>query len=171
MSSPPHGDADADPPFLEVWGLCVFLFFHVVLAYIFEPRLTYSLSFSITRHTSTLTQMSAAVAAAPSTFEEENGLRPCREGISLWFSAVFDHQRHVSLPGMIDTYHMSSSYVVASFQEFHRQYVLRISEQTDTFEFCMTEVGCNTHIDAPFHPYCCHCLVGVQFHACGANEL
>lgn len=27
-------------------------------------------------------------------------------------------------------------------QELHRQYVLRISEQTDTFEFCMTEVCC-----------------------------
>ncbi len=25
-------------------------------------------------------------------------------------------------------------------QELHRQYVLRISEETDTFEFCMTEV-------------------------------
>lgn len=28
-----------------------------------------------------------------------------------------------------------------AFQELHRQYVLMISEQSDTFEFCMTEVG------------------------------
>lgn len=76
MSSPPHGDADADPPFLEVWDLCVLLFFHVLIAYIFEPRRMYLLSFSTTRYVSTLTQISAP-AGVLSAFEEENGLRPC----------------------------------------------------------------------------------------------
>lgn len=36
MTSPPHGDVDADPPFLEVWDGRMLFFFHVVLAYVFE---------------------------------------------------------------------------------------------------------------------------------------
>lgn len=81
MSSPPQGDADAEPPFLEVWGLCELIFYHVVLANIFElvPAVSTVPSFSTT--TSTRYQLSAAAAVqqqCPSEFEGDNGVvRPC----------------------------------------------------------------------------------------------
>lgn len=64
------------------------------------------------------------------------------ESLYLLFSIQYDDQSHASVRTRYDirTLHLC----VASFQELHRQYVLRISEQTDTFEFCMTEVGAAT---------------------------
>lgn len=107
MSSPPQGDADAEPPFLEVWGLCVLIFFHVVLANIFElvPVSTIYL-LSVSPAGATKYQLSAAAAAVQQcrpSLRETMGCVHAHESLyaNSRFSIQYDDQSHASVPGII----------------------------------------------------------------------
>lgn len=85
MTSPPHGDADAEPPFLEVWDSGIRFFFIVVLAYVFDffGRIHYNTrNITMFDRVRCGTQVYSASGdnssdRRPSAFEAQNGSSPC----------------------------------------------------------------------------------------------